>query len=57
MLDGAQAHLLKALNLKTIVHDISQAVKPVAVRQLALGALDRRDDPETESRTLIDLDF
>ena len=49
MLDGAQAHLLKALNLKTIVHDISQAVKPVAVRQLALGALDRRDDPETES--------
>ena len=57
VLDGHEAHLTKTVTLHAIVHDITQAIEFIAMRQFLFGLLNSGGHTEAEATAIIDFDY
>lgn len=55
VVDGHQPHLLQAVALHAVMHNVAQAVERVALGQLFLGLLDGRGHAEAEAAAVVNL--
>jgi len=57
VIDGDEPHLLQAVALLAIVHDVAQAIEPFLLRKFLLSLADGTRHTETKARTLVDFYF